>query len=256
MKRLVLKVGSSVLNDKYGLNKNNILNLVKLIAKLKEKGLEVILVSSGSVACGYGKININKKSLGNKQCLAAIGQPILMSTYREFFNKLNLECAQLLMGKSDFDSRKAVKYTKNALKSILKANVIPIFNENDVTEVKELIFGDNDRLSASITHYFNADMLVILSDINAYFDKNPRKHKDAKALKIVSKIDKKELKQNINIGYKFASGGIVTKLKSANFLMKKKKKMFLCSGINLADAKSFLLNKKHKGGTLFKRDSY
>jgi glutamate 5-kinase len=118
--------------------------------------------------------------------------------------------------------------------------------------VDELVLGDNDQLSAFTAFYFEADLLVILSDIDAYYDKDPRKHEDAKVLKEVHSISQEELNAEVSANNAFATGGIVTKLKAADFLLKRDKQMFLSSGFDLSDVKSFLLENVHKGGTLFK----
>ena len=154
------------------------------------------------------------------------------------------------MTADDLDSRKRTLYAKNAVETLLQNAVIPIINENDVTAVDELVFGDNDQLSAYVTYYFNADMLIILSDIDAFYTDNPKLNKNAKPLKIVREIKDEWLKQECTPNDKFATGGIVTKLKAAKFLMDRGKSMFLTSGFDLSDVKSFLKG-EHKGGTLF-----
>jgi glutamate 5-kinase len=129
---------------------------------------------------------------------------------------------------------------------------VPIINENDVTATEELVFGDNDRLSAHVTYHFDADMLVILSDIDGYYDKDPNKFSNAVMFKEHSFLDEATLLQEHSANNEFATGGIVTKLQSAQFLLENGKEMFLASGFNLSDIKSFLLNGIQKGGTLFR----
>ena len=129
-------------------------------------------------------------------------------------------------------------------------NILGI-NENDTIATDELAFGDNDQLSAHSTFYFQADILVILSDIQGYFDKNPTIFKDAKIRKIVNKIDEKDLIQEVSPNNQFATGGIVTKLRAAKFLMDNNLPMFLTSGFDLSGIKDFLLLGKHNSGTLF-----
>ncbi len=252
MKRVVIKVGSAVLSENNRLAKERMLNLVEFLAELNGK-MEVILVSSGAVAAGYTKLKLDKKELPNKQALAAIGQPLLMKAYQKKFEKFNTLCAQMLLSADDFDSRKRTEHAKNAIEVLLKHKIIPIINENDVTATEELVFGDNDQLSAHAAFYFDADMLVILSDIDGLYDKDPKKNEDAKLLKVVEKIDPKLLTTECNPSYSFATGGIVTKLKAADFLLRRRKTMFLASGFDLSDVKSFLLKGEHKGGTLFSR---
>jgi len=250
MSRLVIKVGSAVLTEQNHIAKERMQALVDLIVELREK-YEVILVTSGSVAAGYTELKLDKKILANKQALASIGQPLLMHRYKKKFEVYNIITSQVLVTASNLTTPKQVRMAKNTIDTLLKHDVLPIINENDATAVKELVLGDNDQLSAYAAFYLDADMLVILSDIDAYYDKDPRTHKDAKVLKEVSKIDPSELDTVVTPNNSFATGGIVTKLKAANFLMGKNIKMLLASGFDLKDAKSFLLDNEHKGGTLF-----
>ena len=252
MKRLVIKVGTAVLTQGEELALQRMKNLVKLISILKnDKNLEVILVSSGAVGAGYTELKLDKTVLANKQTLAAIGQPKLMKTYQEMFEEFGITVAQMLFIADDFDSRKRSKNAKNVMEILLQNNVIPIINENDVIATEELI-GDNDQLAAYITHYFKADMLVILTDIDGYYDKNPREFSDAKIQKIINEISQDELEKKPSANSKFATGGIVTKLKAADFLMKNDIPMYLTSGFDLTNAYDFLVDGNHKSGTIFK----
>ena len=251
MKRLVIKVGSHVLNEAGEVSKERMLALVELVAEVQKSGKDVIMVSSGAVSSGYSKLKLDKSHIPNKQALAAIGQPLLLKMYQDKFAKFDMLCSQVLLSAADFDSRKRTKHAKAAIEVLLEHKVVPIINENDVTATDELVFGDNDRLSAHTAYHFDADMLVILSDIDAYYDKDPRAYEDAKAFKKHGLIDEPLLKQKCTPNDEFATGGIVTKLQSAQFLLKRDKSMFLASGFDLTDAKSFLLNGVQKGGTLF-----
>ena len=253
MKRLVIKVGTAVLTQGEELALQRMKNLVKLISILKnDKNLEVILVSSGAVGAGYTELKLDKTILANKQTLAAIGQPKLMKTYQEMFEEFGITVTQMLFIADDFDSRKRSKNAKNVMEILLQNNVIPIINENDVIATEELI-GDNDQLAAYITHYFKADMLVILTDIDGYYDKNPREFSDAKIQKIINEISQDELDKKPSANSKFATGGIVTKLKAADFLMQKNIPMYLTSGFDLINAYDFLVENNHKSGTIFKK---
>ena len=254
MKRLVIKVGSAVLREDNLLAVNRLNNLVDLIAKLKiEKKLEVILVSSGAVAAGNTVLNLDRKKVLNRQALAAIGQPLLMKHYKRRFRQHGLKCAQMLLVAEDFDSRKRSANAKGVMEILLENNIVPILNENDVIANEELLFGDNDQLAAHATFYFDADMLAILSDIDGLYDSNPHENKDAKMRKIVNNIDADELEMKHTPNSEFATGGIVTKLKAANFLLQRNKMMYLSSGFDLTNAYDFLLDENHKNGTLFKK---
>ncbi len=250
MKRVVIKVGTHVLTEQNRLARDRIMNLISFIVELMKR-YEVILVSSGAVAAGYTKIKLNKQMVENKQTLCAVGQPYLMSVYQKKLERLGFLAGQVLLTADDFDSRKRTQNAKRAIETMLKYKILPIINENDTTAIEELVFGDNDQLSAHATYYFDADLLVILSDIDGYYDKDPKKNEDAKILKVVNEIDNKDLEDECSTNHAFATGGIVTKLKAADFLLKRGRSMFLSSGFDLKDARSFLLEGKHFGGTLF-----
>jgi len=252
MKRIVIKVGSHVLTENGAIAKGRMLALVELIAELKKSLYEVILVSSGAVAAGYTQLALDRGEIANKQALAAIGQPFLMKMYQEKFAKFWILCSQVLLRADLFESPKHTAHAKVAIDTLLKNKVVPIINENDTVSIEELVFGDNDRLSAHVAHYFDAQLLVILSDIDAYYDKDPNQYDDAVQHLVIHSIKDEELRAEYTPNNAFATGGIVTKLQSADFLMKHGKEMFLASGFNLRDVKSFLLDGKHIGGTLFR----
>ncbi len=248
--RIVIKVGTATLYQNEKLS-NRMDNLVEFLVELN-KNNEVILVSSGAVGAGYTKLKLDKTKIENKQALASIGQPLLMREYKARFEKHNQLVSQVLLTAQDFDSRKRTENAKNMIEVLLQNKVIPIINENDAVSIDEIVFGDNDQLSAYVTYYFDADMLVILSDIEGLYDSNPKENKDAKLLKIVNHIDEEMLNVPCNPNDKFATGGIVTKLKAAKFLLENNKEMFLASGFDLSDVKSFLIDNIHKKGTYFK----
>ena len=248
--RVVVKVGSHVLSEQNHIEKMRMLNLVEFLVELMEKH-EVILVSSAAVAAGYSKLKLDKKSLPNRQAIAAVGQPHLIELYNRKLAKFDKMGAQILITGDDFDSRKRTQNAKCAVDTLIKYDVLPIINENDATAIEELVFGDNDQLSAHVSYYFKADLLIILSDIDGYYDKDPRKNSDAIMKKVVHNIDKEELKLPFNTGSEFGTGGIVTKLKSADFLLQRKKDMFMASGFDLSDIRSYMFDGIHKGGTLF-----
>ena len=249
--RLVIKVGSHVLTEKGAVAKERMLALVELVSDIKARGDEVILVSSGAVAAGYTKLPIDRSDVAARQALAAIGQPLLMKMYQEKFERFGVLCSQVLLSADVFDSRRATAHAKDAVEKLLEHGVVPIINENDTVSIEELVFGDNDRLSAHVTHYFDAELLVILSDIDAYYDKDPHCHDDACIRKNVTHISDEELCAQHTPNNEFATGGIVTKLQAADFLLKHGRKMFLASGFDLSDVRAFLLDGVHRGGTLF-----
>ncbi len=253
LQRIVIKVGSHVLTQDGSIAKTRMLALVELIAELKAHQYGVILVSSGAVAAGHTLLPLDRGSVANRQALAAIGQPLLLKMYQEKFAKFGLLCSQVLLSADVFEATEQVAHAKVAIDTLLENNVVPIINENDTVSVEELVFGDNDRLSAHVAHYFDAKMLIILSDIDAFYDKDPNRYDDAKRRAVVSEISQDELEAEHTPNNEFATGGIVTKLQSADFLMKHGKEMFLASGFELSDVKAFLVDGEHVGGTLFKK---
>lgn len=252
MRRIVIKVGSHVLTENGAIAKTRMLALVELIAELKAHKYELILVSSGAVATGFTQLPLDRSSIANRQALAAIGQPLLLTMYQEKFARFGLLCSQVLFTADVFEEPHHISHAKVAVDTLLENNIVPIINENDTVSIEELVFGDNDRLSAHTAHHFDAELLVILSDIDAFYDKDPNKYNDAKRRAVVTSILEEELTAEHTPNNEFATGGIVTKLQSADFLMKHNRVMFLASGFDLTDVKSYLIDGEHNGGTLFK----
>lgn len=251
MKRIVIKVGTAVLTTKENeIAKERMLNLVQLIAELR-KNYDVILVSSGAAAAGYSALKLDKRKQIGKKALAAAGQPILMHSYKDKFDFYDIDTAQILLTEDDFDSRKRTLMFQEIINAHLANDIMPIINENDITSTPDQIFDDNDLLSAMVAIATEADLLVIISDIYGYYDKNPHEHADAKRYDVLYDIPDKALQQRSIPNDPFAKGGIVTKLQAAKFLVGKGKRMFLCSGFDLTGAEDFLLNGKQTSGTLF-----
>lgn len=250
MKRVVIKVGSAVLTNKNEIAKERMLNLVRLIAKIRSK-YNVVLVTSGAVAAGYFALKLDKNKQIGKKALAAAGQPILMTSYKKKFDIYDIDTAQILLTEDDFDSRKRTKMFQEIIDAHLENDILPIVNENDITSTPEQIFGDNDQLSANVAHAIDADLLVILSDIDGYYDKNPQEFSDAKIYDTLSSITQTMLNEGATPNNPFATGGIVTKLKAAHFMLKHGRKMYLTNGFDLSAAESFLLQDQQISGTLF-----
>lgn len=250
MRRVVFKVGSSVLTETNSIARERMLNLVSLIVEVQKK-CEVVLVTSGAVASGYTALKIDRKKQISKKLLAAVGQPILMSSYKNKFDIYGIDIAQILLTEEEFDSRTHTKIFQDIIDTALENKILPIVNENDISTTPDQLFGDNDQLSAHVAHHINADMLVVLSDIDGYYDDNPHKNPKAKIRKIVNEITDNELTQIYTPNSDFATGGIVTKLQAAKYIMSKNRKMFLCSGFDLSVAREFLIDGIHKKGTLF-----
>jgi len=250
MKRVVVKVGTHVLSEKNALCEERILNLVTFLVALM-KNYEVILVSSGAVATGHSILKLDKNFLHNRQALAAVGQPKLMATYNHMLESFGKISAQLLLTADDLDSRKRCYHAKCTIDTLLENGILPIINENDATATEELVFGDNDQLSSRVAYYFGAEMLILLSDIDGYYTKDPHTYQDASMHKVVCRIDPAELNVEKSDHFAFSTGGIATKLKAADFMLSHHKSMFVASGFDLSDVKSFMLDGIHKGGTLF-----
>lgn len=250
--RIVVKVGSAVLTQEGTLAIERMQALVDFLTELKKEN-EVILVSSGAVSAGYTLLKLDRSIVENKQALASLGQPLLMNRYATKFKKHGILCSQVLVTAANLHRSNDTQRIKNTVDILLEKGVIPIVNENDATSTDELEIGDNDQLSAYIAQESDANLLILLSDIDAYYDHDPRTNPEAKALRVVNKISDDELSRKVTPNDVFATGGIVTKLKAANYMLEHDKKMFLASGFDLTDVKSFTLNATHMGGTLFTR---
>ena len=254
MKRIVIKIGSSSLVDDNGeLDNNKIKNLVKEISLLKEQGISPILVSSGAIAVGRSILHIKPQNMAEKQALAAVGQADLMHEYEEIFNEYNLKCAQILLNHDDFDVRKRVLNLETTINTLIDLDVVPIINENDALAVDEIKVGDNDTLSALISGMVEAELLVLVSDIDGLFDKNPKIYNDAKLINLVTKIDKDVINMATDATSNFGTGGMITKIKAA--------KIATTSGVDMLIMNNTKMSKLHNvfneyDGTLFKASEH
>ncbi|MGJ8673948.1 glutamate 5-kinase [Rubritalea sp.] len=251
-KRIVIKVGSGVITEANNIAKERMLSLVTLIAEFKKTN-EVILVTSGAVSAGYTALQLDRKRDISKKVLASVGQPILMTNYKRMFDIFDINISQILLTEEDFDSRVHTVIFQQIIETTLANGILPIVNENDISTTEDQLFGDNDQLASHITHYTNSDLLVLLSDIDGYYDDNPSKNPDAKIIKEVHSIDAAKLMEDHTPNNKFATGGIVTKLKAAQYLMNRNRQMFLCSGYDLSTIKDYVLDGVHEKGSLFSR---
>ena len=212
---------------------------------------DVILVSSAAISAGQSKIDLKRDSVVHKQILAAVGQPHLMATYEKKMSVYGKKTAQLLLNAADFDSKHRSTHAKNLVFGLLELGILPIINENDATATAEIVYGDNDRLSADAALCFDAYMLVMLSDIDGYYDSNPNENKNAKIRPVVNTLSEAEIASAGGAGSEHGTGGIATKLMAASMLLAQGKKMFLASGFDLSAVRSFLLDGKQNGGTIF-----
>jgi glutamate 5-kinase len=216
--RLVIKVGTSTLTHTTGkLNLFQLEQLVQDIAELKKRDLEVILVSSGAIGAGMGRMGLTErpKTMPEKQALAAIGQGILMHTYETIFGEQGELVAQVLLTKDDIAHRERYLNARNTLLSLLRMDAIPIINENDTVVVEEIKFGENDTLSALVAGLIDADLLIILSDIDGLYTADPRKDSSAYLIPVVEDITEEIEQLAGEAGTKMASGGMATKIQAA-----------------------------------------
>lgn len=254
-KRIVLKIGTLSLldalsDDDRNISKSKIEKFCNFVLKLQEK-YEIVCVSSGAVGFGYSQLKLDRNELGNKQALAAIGQSLLMNEYSRNFGKNDVLTAQILLKKSDFLSEESLANISRTVEVLLSEKVIPIVNENDSVATEELVFGDNDNLAAYCAKYFNAELLVLITDIDALYDKDPSVNKGARKIEKINSVSEKLLADNKDSQKgDLAMGGIYTKLKAAEFLLENDIDTFLTSN-SLVDAENFLLRNEQTGGTLF-----
>ncbi len=250
--KIVIKIGSSTITSSDGtINRDFLDNLAVQVKGLIDEGKQIIIVTSGARIAGVSTIGkwSRKEDLNYKQALCAIGQVELMDSYRKIFNKYDTHVAQILLTREDFNDSSRTLNIRNTLFTLIDERVIPVINENDTVCVKEIKIGDNDMLAAQTTVLWNADLLIILSDIDGIYDKSPVENDDASLIEVVDDVD--ELEKNISIGKSssFGTGGISTKLKAARLVNKYGIKMIVANG-----KKENILDKLAQGdekGTLF-----
>ena len=220
-KRIVIKVGTSNLTDNnYRLEPRKVEKLTKEIAELKKRDKEVIVVSSGAIGAGIGKLDLKQRPRDIKllQATAAVGQSILMSTYDKYFASYEQTIAQVLLTHEDFFNRQRYLNLRNTLITLLKAGLIPIINENDTVAVDEIKLGDNDNLSALVASNLEADLLIMLTDIDGLFSQDPRKTQKADFISVVEEITP-EIERTAETGGKMGVGGMKTKIQAAKITM-------------------------------------
>lgn len=238
-KRIVIKIGSSSLmhNETGRLNLGKIEKLVRTIVDIKNSGKDVVLVSSGAIAVGRMAIGLNEKpdELPVKQACAAIGQAKLMMVYQKIFAEYSTTAAQVLMTKATVMNDKSRRNAQNTFNELLNLGVVPIVNENDTVstyEIKQVqTFGDNDRLSAIVTSIIDADLLILLSDIDGLYTDDPNSNPDARFINQVDVIDDKLLNMGKSTsGSGVGTGGMATKLKAAGIAVSSGADMVIANG--------------------------
>lgn len=234
-KRIVIKVGTSSLTYDTGkINIRKIELLAQVISDLCHSGCEVALVTSGAIAVGVGKLGFSErpKAIPEKQAAAAVGQSELMSLYGKFFAEYGKTVSQLLLTKNILDNDERKENAINAFNTLFEWGVVPIINENDVISTAEIKFGDNDTLSDVVAELINADLLILLSDIDGLYDKNPAKYNDAKLVPVVTEITDEIMASAGGEGTTRGTGGMVTKLIAAKHAMEAGIEMVIANGKN------------------------
>jgi glutamate 5-kinase len=221
-KRVVIKLGTSTLTHRTGrLNIRRVEKLVKVFADLENSGLQIILVSSGAIGLGMSKIGLPErpKDTPTKQACAAVGQCELMYMYDKLFGEYGYKIGQILLTKYVIDTPRK-NNVLNTVNRLIEYNVIPIVNENDTVAIDELEleFGENDTLAAYVAILSNADLLVIMSDIDGYYDDNPQTNPNAKLIPVIENISEEIVSGAAGAGSALGSGGMATKVKAAQIV--------------------------------------
>lgn len=232
-KRIVVKIGSSSLtHETHGLDLRKIDRLAMVLSDLKNRGHEIILVSSGAVAAGRAKLQFQDRpaTMKEKQAAASIGQCELMFLYDKFFSQYGQIVAQLLLTKTVLTNATLRENAVNTLTTLLHYGVIPIVNENDSVAVDEIAYGDNDTLSALTANIIHADLLILLSDIDGLYDDDPIKNPNATFIKEVTHLDETLMSLAKDTSSNVGTGGMVTKLQAAKIAMEADMDMIIANG--------------------------
>jgi glutamate 5-kinase len=253
LKRLVVKIGSNILADrKEGLDTRRILAIANDISELLDSGYEVVVVSSGAIAAGMGKLGLKEKprDIKLKQAAAAVGQSSLMWAYERSFGGFGKKVAQVLLTRDDFSDRKRYINSKNTLLTLLSYGIVPIINENDTVSTDEIRFGDNDYLASLVAGLVEAERLIILSDVEGLYTEDPRYSAKASLIECVDEITDELEKMAGGAGSAVGTGGMYSKVLAAKRAMSNGVTVHIISGRKAGLIKS-LMEGKHCG-TLFK----
>ena len=237
--RIVVKVGTSTLTYENGnINLTRIEKLTRILSDVMNSGKEVILVTSGAIGVGVSKLNLKEKpkTIREKQAVAAVGQCELMHIYSKFFGEYSHVVGQVLLTRDVVEDNHVRNNVCNTFETLLENGIIPIVNENDtvaIDEIENIVrFGDNDNLSAIVANLVKADLLIILSDIDGFYDKDPRHNEDSVMLKEVREITKELEDCCGGAGSNLGTGGMITKLMAAGKAMEAGVSMILANGEN------------------------
>lgn len=232
MKRIIAKVGTAlVTNENNSLNEAFLKSFVSQIADLKKSGIDVVIVTSGAVASGRSELHLKREdNIPVKQALAAVGQSILMNIYRDLFSKYKISVAQVLLTNLDFKNRESFINTRNTLDLLMRFDVVPIINENDVTAYTEIKFGDNDNLSAKLAAMVGADSLIILTTVKGFYTDDPTKNPKAELIREIKTFDNEIKKFAKGAGSKKSLGGMASKIAAAEFAAQSGIKTYIACG--------------------------
>ena len=251
-RRVVVKVGSSILAKTDGINLDSIARLAQAIAALCADGKEVVLVSSGAVAAGMSRLGGREekvRTIPTKQAAAAVGQIALMALYEQSFSVYGMHVAQILLTHDDVANRQRYLNAKHTLVTLLDARVIPIVNENDTVAVEEIEFGDNDNLSALVAVLIAADLLIILSDVAGLYERDPRLHADATLVSLVDRWDE-GVPYHAGGAGPLGRGGMTSKLQAAQKAAFSGIPTIVADG-RRPDSLAVIFSPQHETGTLF-----
>ena len=247
VKKIVVKVGTSTISTDGALSPQKIGKIVSSVSVLKRQGYQIVIVSSGAISAGASTLKKKKDSLSipEKQAMASVGQAVLINEYRRLFEHEGFSVGQILLTEDDVKHRRRFLNARNTLEKLLELGVVPVVNENDSVVVKEIKFGDNDTLSAHVAGLINADLLVLLSDINGfYLDLS-----DAEPVEEIHKITDDIMERCGDTGSEYGTGGMITKIRAAEIILRFGEMMIIANG----NEKDVLLRimRGEKVGTIF-----
>ena len=246
-KKIVIKIGSSILVDEKGKPKKKWLQeFAEDIKNLLKKKKQIVIVSSGAIAMGCEHLGIKKNGLrvDKSQAVASIGQIELMDFYKKTFDKNKIKISQILLTLDDTEQRRRSINAKRTIDNLLTMGIIPIVNENDTTATTEIKYGDNDRLAARVSQIISADCLILLSDVDGLYNDNPKKNKATKLIKIVNKIDESIKRYAAKTENLYGSGGMKTKIEAAKICQLSGCYMVIANGNYNNPIKEMLESKK------------
>lgn len=260
-KRIVVKVGTSTIT--YNNGRTNLKNMEKICRAISDqmnRGYEIILVSSGAIGIGMGKLRLKTKpaSIKEKQAVASVGQCEMMNLYSRFFSEYSYIAGQILMTRDDMDEKTTRENIYNTIETMIKKEIIPIVNENDSVSTKEIYyngtFGDNDTLSAMVASLMNANLLIMLSDISGLYDKDPKHNKDANLIDTVKEITPEIRGYASDVSSNRGTGGMITKIEAARVATEAGIHMVIAGGEDPSVIKS-IIDGENKGTMFVAKDN-